>query len=201
MANTRPMGAYASLGLLADTASSLQSFVTVFVSIYILFIFAWVLLTWIHLPYSSVAATLQRFLDEVVSPYLGLFRGRIPTLGPLDLSPIVAVVVLLVAAQVVNALIRASPVGGHMPLTPVEVRHVDLNRAWLRGYRRKPVDQLLDEIADSFEEVWRERADLSDRLEELEVGSREASRARGSPALDARLGRARGAGHEGAGPP
>ena len=56
-----------------------------------------------------------------------------------------------------------------MPLTPVEVRHVDLKRAWLRGYRRKPVDQLLDEIANSFEEVWRERADLSDRLEELET--------------------------------
>ena len=107
MANTRPMGAHASLGLLADTASSLQSFVTVFVSIYILCIFAWVLLTWIQLPYSSVASTLQRFLDEVVSPYLGLFRGRIPTIGPLDLSPIVAVIVLLVAAQLVNALIGA----------------------------------------------------------------------------------------------
>ena len=105
MANTRPMGVCASFGLLADAASSLQSFVTVFVSIYILCIFAWVLLTWIQLPYSSVAATLQRFLDEVVSPYLGLFRGRIPTLGPLDISPIVAVIVLLVAARVVNALI------------------------------------------------------------------------------------------------
>jgi len=101
------MGAYAFPGLLADTASSLQSFVTVFVSIYILCILAWVLLTWIQLPYSSVAATLQRFLDEVVSPYLGLFRGRIPTIGPLDLSAIVAVIVLLVAAQLVNALIGA----------------------------------------------------------------------------------------------
>ena len=101
------MGASAALGLLADAASSLQSFVTVFVSIYILFIFAYVLLSWIQLPYSSVVASLQRFLDEVVSPYLRLFRGRIPTLGPLDLSPIVAVVVLLVAAQVVNALIGA----------------------------------------------------------------------------------------------
>ena len=107
MANTRPMGAYASLGLLADAAASLQSFVTVFVSFYILCILAWVLLTWIKLPYSTVAATLQRFLDEVVSPYLGLFRGRLPTLGPLDLSPIVAVIVLVVAAQLVNALIRA----------------------------------------------------------------------------------------------
>lgn len=56
-----------------------------------------------------------------------------------------------------------------MPLTPVEIRHIELRRAWLRGYRRKPVDQLLEEIASSFEEVWRERADLSDRLEELEA--------------------------------
>jgi cell division initiation protein len=56
-----------------------------------------------------------------------------------------------------------------MPLTPVEIRHVALRRAWLRGYRRSGVDQLLEEIADSFEEVWRERADLSDRLEELET--------------------------------
>jgi YggT family protein len=101
------MGAYPSLGLLADAASSLQSFVTVFVSIYILFIFAYVLLSWVRLPYSSVVASLQRFLDEVVSPYLRLFRGRIPTIGPLDLSPIVAVIVLLVAARVVNALIGA----------------------------------------------------------------------------------------------
>jgi YggT family protein len=101
------MGAHASFGLLADAASSLQSFVTVFTSIYILFIFAFVLLSWIQLPYSTVAGTLQRFLDEVCRPYLGLFRGRIPTLGPLDLSPIVAVVVLLVAARVVNALIGA----------------------------------------------------------------------------------------------
>lgn len=56
-----------------------------------------------------------------------------------------------------------------MPLTPVEIRHIDLKRAWLRGYRRGPVDELLDEIAYSFEEVWRERADLADRLEELDV--------------------------------
>ena len=55
-----------------------------------------------------------------------------------------------------------------MPLTPVEIRHVQLRRAFPRGYRRSDVDRLLNEIADSFEEVWRERADLSDRLDELE---------------------------------
>ena len=56
-----------------------------------------------------------------------------------------------------------------MPLTPVEIRHAELRRWFLRGYRRSAVEQLLNEIADSFEEVWRERADLSDRLEKLGV--------------------------------
>ena len=56
-----------------------------------------------------------------------------------------------------------------MALTPVEIRHVELRRAWLRGYRRSSVERLLNEIADSFESVWRERADLADRLEELET--------------------------------
>jgi cell division initiation protein len=56
-----------------------------------------------------------------------------------------------------------------MPLTPVEIRHLELHRTWLRGYRKGGVDRLLGEIADSFEEVWRERADLADRLDELET--------------------------------
>jgi uncharacterized protein YggT (Ycf19 family) len=101
------MGAHATFALLADTASSLQSFVSVFVGIYVLLIFAYVLLSWVQLPYSGVVASVQRFLDEVCRPSLGLFRGRIPTLGPLDLSPLVAVVVLLVAAGLVNRLIGA----------------------------------------------------------------------------------------------
>lgn len=107
MANTRWMGEPAVLGPLADAASSLQSFVRVFVAIYVLLIFGYVLLSWIQLPYSSTAAAVQRFLDEVCRPYLNLFRGRIPTIGPLDLSPMVAVIVLLVAAELVNRLIEA----------------------------------------------------------------------------------------------
>ena len=94
-------------GLLADLASSLQSFVQVFVWIYVLLIFAYVLLSWVQVPYSGPVATVQRFLDEVCRPYLNLFRGRIPTIGPLDLSPIVAVLVLLLGAGLVNRLIEA----------------------------------------------------------------------------------------------
>jgi cell division initiation protein len=54
-----------------------------------------------------------------------------------------------------------------MGLTPVEIRHVKLTRGFY-GYGRGSVDKLLDEVVASFEEVWRERADLLDRLETLE---------------------------------
>jgi cell division initiation protein len=67
-----------------------------------------------------------------------------------------------------------------MPLTPVEIRHLELHSTWRRGYRKSGVDRLLSEIADSFEEVWRERADLADRLDELET---EASKHRELEAL------------------
>jgi cell division initiation protein len=52
-------------------------------------------------------------------------------------------------------------------MTPVEIRHVSLPRRPL-GYDRGATDQLLTDIATSFEHVWRERADLRDELEELE---------------------------------
>jgi cell division initiation protein len=55
-----------------------------------------------------------------------------------------------------------------MTITPVELHHVDLGRGPF-GYRRKQVDELIEEIAGSFEEVWRERADFADRIEQLEV--------------------------------
>ena len=54
-----------------------------------------------------------------------------------------------------------------MGLAPTEIRHIPIPRA-IRGYRRGAVEQLLDEIADSYEDVWRERAELADRLEHLE---------------------------------
>jgi cell division initiation protein len=54
-----------------------------------------------------------------------------------------------------------------MSLTPVEIRHVRLGRRPL-GYERPSVDRLLDDIASSYEDVWRDRADLRDEIEELE---------------------------------
>ena len=56
-----------------------------------------------------------------------------------------------------------------MALTPVEIRHLKPPRTTFRGYRRAATDNLLEEIAASFEDVWRERADLADKVETLEA--------------------------------
>jgi cell division initiation protein len=56
-----------------------------------------------------------------------------------------------------------------MALTPVEIRHLKPPRATFRGYRTAATDSLLEEIAASFEDVWRERADLADKVEQLEA--------------------------------
>jgi cell division initiation protein len=56
-----------------------------------------------------------------------------------------------------------------MGLTPVEIRHMRPPKTLLGGYRRDPTERLFDEIVASFEDVWRERADLADKVEHLEA--------------------------------
>ena len=55
-----------------------------------------------------------------------------------------------------------------MSLTPVEVRHLSLRRGLL-GYRRSDVNREIEVVADSFEAVWRERAELTERVHILET--------------------------------
>jgi uncharacterized protein YggT (Ycf19 family) len=70
-------------------------------------IFAYILTSWIRLPYSPWLNRVQRFLFDVSEPYLRLFRRVIPPLGPLDISPVVAVLVLvIVQSLLVNLLSR-----------------------------------------------------------------------------------------------
>src|ERR1700751_782642 len=55
-----------------------------------------------------------------------------------------------------------------MALTPVEIRHMTPPRTTFGGYRTGPTEKLLEDIATSFEDVWRERADLAGKGEQLE---------------------------------
>ena len=106
MAEFPAMGV-ATFGLLADAVDSIQRFVDVFVLVYILLIFAYILTSWFRMPYSPWLNRIQRFLYDVCEPYLRIFRRFVPQIGPLDLSPMVAVLVLLFAQQLFNALLDA----------------------------------------------------------------------------------------------
>jgi YggT family protein len=99
------MGATATIFLLADAIDSAQNFVQVFATVYTLIIFVYILSSWVRLPYSPWLNRIQRFLHDVSEPYLRLFRRILPSMGPLDLSPWVAVIVLwLLEAVLVNVL-------------------------------------------------------------------------------------------------
>ena len=68
--------------VLADAISTIGDFVTVFIYVYILLIFAYIITSWIRLPYSTWLNRIQRFLYDVCEPYLRIFRRILPPLGP-----------------------------------------------------------------------------------------------------------------------
>ena len=96
----------AGFGLLLDAVTTAQNFVAIFIWVYTILIFAYVLTSWIRLPYSL--NPLQRFLYDVCDPYLRLFRRVIPPVGPLDLSPLVAILALYATRRIVNDVILDS---------------------------------------------------------------------------------------------
>ena len=89
--------------VLLDTLTAVERFLDVFVLVYTLAIFLYVLTSWIQLPYSLRPA--QRFLDEVCEPYVRLWRRILPTAGPIDLSPMAAVIALVAADRIAVAIL------------------------------------------------------------------------------------------------
>ena len=93
--------------VLYDAASSANRFIQDFIWVYILLIFVYVLSSWVKLPYSPWLRRIQDFLRDVCEPYLRLFRRILPSFGALDLSPVVAVIALIILMRVVDAIFNA----------------------------------------------------------------------------------------------
>ncbi|MGH3022178.1 MAG: YggT family protein [Gaiellaceae bacterium] len=91
----------------ADAVSTVQDFVYYLYLVYLICIIAYIIASWIPLPYNTVLNRVQRFLYDVVDPYLRLFRRFIPQLSlgglGLDLSPIVAIITLTIVYRLVDA--------------------------------------------------------------------------------------------------
>jgi YggT family protein len=99
------MAAGAMLGLLYDVVGNVQSFLQVFIYVYSLLILAYIITSWVRLPYSPWLNRIQRFLYDVCDPYLRLWRRVLPTFGPLDLSPVIGVLFLYIVLSVLNNIL------------------------------------------------------------------------------------------------
>jgi YggT family protein len=76
------------------TVDIVETWVRAFVDVYTILIIAWIISSWVRLPYNVWVSRIRTFLDDTVSPYVGIFRRFLPMFGPLDLSPMAAIIVL-----------------------------------------------------------------------------------------------------------
>jgi len=95
---------------LAVTRNDVASYVETLFLIYTILIFIRVLMSWFtRIPYNQVLNAVLEFVRETTDPYLNLFRRFVPMVrigpGALDLSPIVAIIVLQIVARIVVGLI------------------------------------------------------------------------------------------------
>jgi len=96
--------------VLATARASIADYVDTLISIYILLILAYIVSQMFfsfggRVPYSRPLNAVLEFLRQVCEPFLGIFRRFVPMLGPVDLSPLVAVIVLQVVGRIVVNLI------------------------------------------------------------------------------------------------
>jgi YggT family protein len=91
--------------MVLDAVTQVELFVNVFVTVYTLAILVYILMTWVHVPYSL--RPVQRFFYDVCDPYLRLWRRLIPvSFGPMDFTPIIAVLALVVFDRILIAVLE-----------------------------------------------------------------------------------------------
>ena len=90
--------------MVLDAINQVELFVNVFIGVYVLAILAYILTSWVQLPYSL--RPVQRFLYDVCEPYIRFWRRILPfSAGPFDFSPMVAVLALIVLERIVFAIL------------------------------------------------------------------------------------------------
>ena len=96
---------------LAISRGDVADYVNTLVLVYLVLIFIRILMSWIpRMPYNRYLAAFLQFVTDVTDPYLNIFRRILPPVrmgpGALDLSPIVATLVLILVSTIVVSAIR-----------------------------------------------------------------------------------------------
>ena len=89
----------------------IADFLSALLTVYVIVIIAWVLVSFVfamgvRVPYTRWSNAVLDFLRDVANPWLNIFRRLPLRVGPLDLSPIVAILVLQIAGGIVIGLIE-----------------------------------------------------------------------------------------------
>jgi uncharacterized protein YggT (Ycf19 family) len=97
--------------ILADARGDAADFIVALALVYTIIIIAHIVLRMAYefgarIPYSRAMDAFSGFLHDVTEPYLRIFRRVIPPLGPIDLSPMVGILVLQLGAAVLAGAIR-----------------------------------------------------------------------------------------------
>ena len=100
-----------ALFVLADARDSIASYVRALLNVYTILIIAYIFSSMFfafggRVPYARWSSAILGFLRDVCEPYLGIFRRFIPPLGPIDLSPIIAIILLRIVGGLIASLIR-----------------------------------------------------------------------------------------------
>lgn len=95
----------------ASIRDDIANYVRTLIYVYVVMLFVYLLVTMVlnfgaRPPYSRAFDVVMGFLRDVSEPYLRVFRRFIPSLGMIDLSPMIAIFVALILAQVAYSLIR-----------------------------------------------------------------------------------------------
>ena len=96
--------------MLASAGSQISGFISALILVYTILIIAYIFTSMYfnvggRIPYSRWSRSILDFLRDVCEPYLAIFRRFIPPFGPLDLSPMIGIIVLVVVGRIVVNLI------------------------------------------------------------------------------------------------
>jgi len=97
--------------LAASTREEIADFLSALLTVYVLCIIAWIVLSFlfslgVRVPYSRWSNAVMDFLRDVTEPYLRIFRPLPLRIGPLDLTPIVAILALQIVGGIIIGLVR-----------------------------------------------------------------------------------------------
>ena len=97
-----------------EARHQIAEFLSALIGVYTLIIFAWIIVSWVlsfgvRIPYSRPVNAVLDFLRDVTNPYLRIFRRLGLQFGPMDFSPMVAILVLIIGGRVLVGLIDPGP--------------------------------------------------------------------------------------------